>query len=168
MRAAVLTTLFLISALCGNGQRDCRNAEYVILEAGYDEMKLFFESWSQKPGVETMEIPRSFNWLIKRKLRKELESAGNSSSAVAQIIDSMESIAMMDYGGLKETERELLENELYGILSIEKGSFSSTIILSGRNADEKVYSRMIFHSQESKAFIIIKGMFSFEKNECEN
>lgn len=168
MKGLFFTALFLLSTVCFGEQEKGMDGKSAVLEAGYDEMKCYFNSLARKPGIETVVVPKSFNWLFKRKLRKELSSVEDCPAPVADIIDRIEGIALIEYGGLEKDEQENLENELDGILTDKKGNIPFKIILSGENTDEKVYSRMIFHSQESKSFIIIKGLFSFEKNEIEN
>lgn len=159
MRGMALTALLVLLFVCRTMNSE-ESGECHICEAEYGKMKEFFDCWSARPGVEPIVIPKAFNWIIKRQLSKEMKVSNCGADFIRSLTEGVESISLLDYGKLDGKGSLELEEELEGIAGSGSAKPDFHIIFSGEDKAGDSYSSLVFHSKESKAFIILRGKFS--------
>ena len=159
MRGMALTALLVLLFVCRTMNSEERG-ECHICEAEHGTMKEFFDCWSARPGVEPVVIPKAFNWIIKRQLRKEMEGAKCGANFIRLMTEGVESFSLLDYGKLDGKGSLELEEELEGIAGSASANPDFHIIFSVEDIAGDSYSSLVFHSKASKAFIILRGKFS--------
>lgn len=160
MKGMLFGFLFFLTAVLCRGMPETGQEQCAVLKVEYSEMKLFFDFWTERKGVELTAVPKAFNWLVRRTLKKEMESEKALPSFFSVLIDGMEAIVFVEYGKLEEKECAELNSSLDAITGLDGTDTTFTAILSGEDIENREFIRIILHSRDSKSFIIIKGKFT--------
>lgn len=160
MRGIALTALLVHLFVCQTIKSEESGECHICCIAEYASMKEFFDCWSAKPGVRSVRVPKTFNWIIKRQMRKELDGPMRGENFIRSLIEGVESISLLDYEKLDEDDSLKLEEEISRIADNGSAASGFRIIYSGAEAAGGGFTRLIIHSKESKAFMILMGKFS--------